>query len=421
MAVNPLGTVWTSSAVRRFATQTGLVLFIFATVTVLGIYVRTEQLVISAVRQEAHSFLDLVVATRQWNADHGGVWVTKGPGSESNEYLKILGVDPDTSTVAGTALTLRNPAVMTRELSQIVSLSQEVRFRLTSLDPVNPNSTPDAWERAQLQKFQTADSVAEEVVSENGHRAYRMMRPLVTERSCVRCHGIQGYDVGDIRGALSVSIDLTAVDAELRGNAIALGVLWIGVTGVLGFIMFGLVWRMAARIERGESQLKVLATTDELTGLANRRSTMDRLALELARSGRDGSDFGVIELDIDRFKAVNDTHGHPAGDAVLVAVGGAMSASVRAYDIVGRIGGEEFLVVAPMIDEQGLADLAERIRAQVEMTAVTIAPGVEVHATVSAGCATGHGADETLEGVLRRADEALYAAKSNGRNRVERA
>ena len=424
MPLDPLSRVLSSTAVRRFAIQAGVVFVLFTTLAIVGIYLRTQQLVMAGVNQKAESFLDLIVTTRGWNAGHGGVWVEKHTDSDTNAYLRHLGVEPDTSTVSGVPLTLRNPAAMTREISELISENDEVRFRLTSLEPVNPGNTPDAWESEQLRKFAVGDTKAGDTVTaddDGDGRVFRMMRPLVTDDSCLRCHGVQGYTPGDIRGALSVSIELDDIDAELRRNAWGLCVLWLLAVGSLGFVMFGLVLRMAARIERGESKLKIFATTDELTGLANRRTTLERLASELARSGREASPVGVIEVDVDRFKQVNDTHGHPAGDAVLAAVATAMTRSVRPYDVVGRIGGEEFLVVAPAVDADGLVALAERIRVQVEGETVAVDDGTEVRVTVSAGCALSSGDDESLEDLLRRADSALYAAKDNGRNRVESA
>lgn len=419
MPINPLDRVWNSSAVRRFVIQAGLVILLFTTVAVVGIHLRTERLIMSGVRQQADSYLDLVVVARAWNAMHGGVWVTRDKESPTNPFLVELGVDPDTSTVSGTVLTLRNPAAMTRELSELVPDSEGVRFNLTSLDPVNPGNAPDAWETSALREFQRGGRVAETIETRDGHRVYRRMRPLVTRESCLRCHRVQGYVVGDIRGALSVSVDLTANDAEARRNAWSLGALWVSVVGVLGFTVYGLVFRMAARIDKGESRLRVLATTDELTDLANRRTTIDHLKAELSRAAREHSRVGVIELDIDHFKAVNDTHGHAAGDAVLKAAAHAMRDAVRPYDVVGRIGGEEFLVLTPDIREPELIALAERIRAHVAAEAVTTTQGVSVSVTVSAGCTLSTSGESSHDEVLARADRALYLAKTKGRNRVE--
>ena len=129
MPLDPLSRVLSSTAVRRFAIQAGVVFVLFTTLAIVGIYLRTQQLVMAGVNQKAESFLDLIVTTRGWNAGHGGVWVEKHTDSDTNAYLRHLGVEPDTSTVSGVPLTLRNPAAMTREISELISENDEVRFR----------------------------------------------------------------------------------------------------------------------------------------------------------------------------------------------------------------------------------------------------------------------------------------------------
>lgn len=419
MAFDPLGRVWSSSAIRRFAVQAGLVLVALSTAFVIGIYLRTENLIMSGVRQQAESYLDLIVTTRAWNAAHGGVWIRVGPESRSNPYLRDLQVEADTSTVSGTRLTLRNPAAMTREISELTEQSQSTRFRLTSLYPVNPDSAPDSWEREQLLEFERGTTQADGSTTEQGRHVYRLMRPLFVQRDCLSCHGVQGYQEGEVRGAVSVTLDLTSVDIERRRNVFGLIALWVSVVGGVGGIMFGLVLSMVKRLERGEARLKMLATTDELTRLANRRATMERLESELARGQREATTVGVIVIDIDHFKMVNDSHGHGAGDQVLAAVSTTMNSCMRTYDLVGRIGGEEFLAVAPDIDSDELRALAERIRSQVESSSIALASGPIVRVTVSAGCAIASDADTSLERVLAQADTALYEAKAKGRNRVE--
>lgn len=165
-----------------------------------------------------------------------------------------------------------------------------------------------------------------------------------------------------------------------------------------------------------EAQLRVLATTDALTGLANRRAFMEALQRELGRHHRHGRALGVMMLDIDHFKCINDTYGHAAGDCVLQAVAGVMRQSVRTADVVGRIGGEEFALITPETDATGTRELAERIRLAV--AALEVGCGHHsIGVTVSIGLAQARPGDGP-ESVLSRADAALYAAKEGGRNRV---
>jgi diguanylate cyclase (GGDEF)-like protein len=169
-----------------------------------------------------------------------------------------------------------------------------------------------------------------------------------------------------------------------------------------------------AQLALKNHELELLSNTDRLTGLDNRHKLDERLAGELARSQRHGTAFSLIMLDIDHFKAVNDTHGHQAGDEVLVAMAALLRRHSRIIDAVGRWGGEEFLLLCPETGESGAMSLAEKLRASIEMA---LFPAVG-QVTASFGVAAWRPADDG-EALLRRADEALYRAKEKGRNRVE--
>jgi two-component system cell cycle response regulator len=157
-------------------------------------------------------------------------------------------------------------------------------------------------------------------------------------------------------------------------------------------------------------RLEALLREDALTGLSNRRAILTQLAGNVSGARRHGHPLSIAIVDLDHFKRINDTHGHPVGDEVLVAAVHAMRAHLRAEDQLGRLGGEEFLVLLPDSDAAAAAAVAEKLRGQV---AEAQAP---VPVTCSVGVATWDG--EPPEAVLARADEALYAAKQAGRDRV---
>lgn len=166
-------------------------------------------------------------------------------------------------------------------------------------------------------------------------------------------------------------------------------------------------------------QLLFRATHDSLTGISNRGTVLDALGRERSRQVRGGGSFGIILLDVDHFKYVNDTHGHQCGDAVLQEVSRIMTASVRAYDTVGRYGGEEFLIVVPAADAASVFGLSERIRHTIESKPVATDSG-EIPITVSLGLAVSSDvAPLDAEAMLNTADNALYRAKELGRNRSE--
>ena len=173
------------------------------------------------------------------------------------------------------------------------------------------------------------------------------------------------------------------------------------------------------QLQASERALEHLARTDLLTQIMNRGAIMGRLHEELARSKREGSRLAVGELDIDFFKRVNDTHGHGAGDEVLREVVRRLAVALRPYDGLGRIGGEEFLVLIPGATSDNARAVLERLRKAVCAGAIDYVDG-QIDVTISVGGTTTEG-DEPEDRVLMRADDALYRAKELGRNRVEMA
>lgn len=169
------------------------------------------------------------------------------------------------------------------------------------------------------------------------------------------------------------------------------------------------------RLRAMNDELERLAHIDHLTGVANRRALHSQLHSLVARSRRHGTALGVALLDIDHFKRTNDTYGHEAGDAVLGNVAARLRDCVRLEDTVGRWGGEEFLIIAPDTTENGLAALCERARRVVCATPVRYA-SQSIRVTASLGWSVWP--DESVEALIRRADDALYDAKSRGRDRV---
>ena len=163
------------------------------------------------------------------------------------------------------------------------------------------------------------------------------------------------------------------------------------------------------------SALEQLAIRDTLTGLYNRRKLDESFAVEAARAERYSRPLSVIMLDIDHFKTINDTHGHPVGDTVLVETAKRLLAALRTSDIAGRWGGEEFLIICPETPLDTAVPLAERLRRDYESCDFSMAGRL----TASFGVAA-HGKGDRVEDVLLRVDEALYRAKQNGRNRVEK-
>ena len=159
---------------------------------------------------------------------------------------------------------------------------------------------------------------------------------------------------------------------------------------------------------------------DPLTGLPNRARFDSFLSTEVQTAARTGRPLSLIMADVDHFKKVNDTYGHPAGDKVLSGVAACLKTRLRPRDLVARYGGEEFVLVLPETDTEGAMVVAERVRSMIEAAVSSIGAGKTLRVTISLGCATMGGKTPFLSGpeLLEGADKALYAAKRGGRNRV---
>lgn len=200
---------------------------------------------------------------------------------------------------------------------------------------------------------------------------------------------------------------------------------------ISALILFSLVGldRLLRAMRSHQDQLTLLATTDALTGLSNRRHLLAELENELRRAARSGLPLSVLMIDLDRFKGINDRYGHAVGDQVLVAVAARCLGELRAIDLCGRLGGEEFVVLLPETEAEGAATTAGRLCADLAATPIDTEAG-PVSVTVSVGVATfiqrspqtRERAEDDVTGqaqaLLQRADVALYLAKEGGRNGV---
>ncbi|HKI60232.1 MAG TPA: sensor domain-containing diguanylate cyclase [Mariprofundaceae bacterium] len=181
--------------------------------------------------------------------------------------------------------------------------------------------------------------------------------------------------------------------------------------------LFSIIQDITER-KRLEDELMSQAHIDALTGLNNRRYFFELAEHELARAKRHNSPFAVLMLDLDYFKRVNDTYGHLVGDKVLQKLGTVFVQTLREIDIMGRIGGEEFVILLPETKGKQALQVAERLRLTIAGEAIAIKQGSAIHFTVSIGVTTFIATDARVEDILNRADTALYAAKNSGRNRI---
>lgn len=213
---------------------------------------------------------------------------------------------------------------------------------------------------------------------------------------------------------ITAGVHAFVLGAPLPGSALFLSILC---PALIAPVMGGFTLRLVHELDAAHEQLRLITNLDPLTGVCNRRRFMERLREEMELSRRDGARYSVAFIDVDNFKAINDRHGHLSGDEVLRRLAACCAGAMRQTDLFARIGGEEFAVLLPRTRQEDALSLLERLRARVAGLQVEL-PEAVLNVTVSIGLASPGAWTPEINGVLREADEALYAAKREGKNRV---
>jgi diguanylate cyclase (GGDEF)-like protein len=401
---------------RTFIISVSLAIILTLSGIFMGMAVRTRQLIDDTFLHEARAHFKSIVLTRKWNAKYGGVYVEKRHGVESNPYLE----NPDILGVDGKVYTKRHPALMTREISEYAEKEGLFKFHITSLNPLNPANRPDEFESKALALFDEGEEEFAQIETFNNKRYFRYMAPLYVDEECLQCHSKQGYKLGEVRGGISVMFDIEHVQGDMKNNLLAILFSAIAIILLILALIFLFMKKFLIKLSHIRKQIEEMAVTDELTGIPNRRSIISRFREEFERAKRLDGSLGCIILDIDHFKEVNDRYGHLFGDEALKKVATISKDSIRTYDSVGRIGGEEFLFVLPDADFEETRNLAERMRKNIQEKLIQKTEQMEdVKVMVSLGITTIQDQDESIDHIIKRADQGLYKAKSTGRNRVE--
>ena len=268
--------VWASAVIWTIVVATSLIWHSF----------HTKNEAIEAAKIQARTAYEKDVIYRRWNAGHGGVYVAVAKETQPNPYLSDV-PERDITTPSGKALTLMNPAYMTRQAHELEKQKLGVRGHITSLNPIRPENASDPWETEALRAFERGETEIISVKEIEGKKYMRLMRPLITEKGCLRCHAKQGYREGDIRGGLSVSIPMEPFLAFERGHivtfALLYGLLWM--VG-LGGISLGTKRLIRTERERKRAEEALFKSHDELERKVEERTvelkkTNEGLRLEI--------------------------------------------------------------------------------------------------------------------------------------------
>lgn len=384
-----------------------------------------RQEIVTIARNVARAYIEKDILFRNWNALHGGIYVPVTKETPPNPFYPFSSAfERDVTTPSGRRLTFVNPAYMTRQIYEFSQKEHNISGRITSLKPLRPENKPDAWEHSALRAFERGIPEVSSLITEDHTTYMRLMRPFITDDSCLTCHAHQGYRIGDILGGIDIKLPMMLFESADRRQTRLLwaghGVMWL--LGIIGlYVGYEGLKRRTQERDQAEQELKRVngilenqATTDSLTGTFNRRKFLELLQMEIQQSKRSRTPLAVIFFDIDNFKSINDTYGHDAGDRVLQELARLVTAMIRESDIFARFGGEEFVILVHNNDVRTGRELAEKIRSRVEQHSFPPMGTV----TCSFGVAQFF-ADDTAESIIKRADDAMYTAKQGGKNRVE--
>lgn len=335
--------------------------------------------------ERGRSFFNVIVMTRQWNAQHGRVYVPITTQTQPNPYLELP--DRDVLTTDGQQLTAINPSYMTRQLSELAD-SQGIIFHLTSLRPLNPGNAPDPWEKSALEAFEAGRREVLEIrEEENGRFVYRYMAPLRVTSACMSCHAKQGYQVGDIRGGLSVNLNVRAItgalDSQYRSLMIDHALSWLIVTLLILVFLHSVrkhtlflqgvsvdqgqqLSDQQRQLEEAEEQLQDLVTRDTTTGIHTIEHFKTLAEDAWSHAVERHATAAIILLEIDHFHDYTDNYGALEGDYCLKQVTSAIGRTINfPGGIIGRYGAASFILMLTERSEAEIRDLVERIHGAV--------------------------------------------------------
>jgi diguanylate cyclase (GGDEF)-like protein len=304
---------------------------------------------------------------------HGGVYVPVSETSLPNPYLEFL-PERDIETTDGRRLTLINPWYMTRLAFDLDNRHDEAISKVTSLKSLNSGNAPDPWERSALQQLEQGKEMVCEVSDIEGRPYVRSMRPFYVETTCLKCHADQGYQTGDVRGGISISIPFEPIFSEnWQHKLLSVGffcLLWfVGLIGVvlLGRKLYSQTCNVIAserQRDRAEVSLNYLSNYDRLTNLPNRFKFEEQLHDLFQRVDSADDTIAVIALEIRNYGQISDNFDHPVGDALFKLHAERMAVLLTEKNSIARYGEDRLLLSSPCRDDHPCSeDLLQKILA----------------------------------------------------------
>ncbi len=395
----------------HFIVNLSIAIIILCITGIASLFFITGSYVEEEIKSKARSYFNSILITSKWNAQYGGVYVFKKNHIQPTSYIK----ESNIKSVDGKIYTAKNSSVMTIEISRLAENEGPFSYKMRSLKPLNPSNTPDEFETISLAAFEHGEAESFQKTDSGEKIKFRYMAPLYVTDECMKCHGIQGYKPGEIRGGISITFDITSIEKNLSFTKTAIIILGLLSLLISGGIFFLSVRKLKRKIDDSRKEIEELTSTDDLTSIYNRHYFFKKLDEEFERTRRYGQTLSLLIADIDHFKTFNARYGQQAGDKVIREVAQILKNSCRSNDTTARYGGKKFAIILPSTTREGAAAMAEKLQKIVSEYRTdnsdftfTISIGISI---LTPECAY---SPTTL---FYDADSALYRAKEGERNR----
>lgn len=393
--------------IRIFALVSALILTVVVVVSLFWNLDQQEKMLYDIAKVMAHTTFEKDVLYRRWNSGYGGVYVPVTENSQPNPYLNGH-PEQNITTAEGKLYTLINPAYMTRQVFELQQNSMGILGHITSLNPIRPANAADAWEIEALKAFEEGATEVSSMEILHGQEYFRLMKPLIVEERCLKCHAQQGYELGQVRGGISEAVPMTMLREAhaVQRNGLIIGHIAVWLTGWIGITLSTLFMRRSFRnTQKAEEKVVQMSQHDALTGLYNRAYFEETLHVI---GNRPDQPFVVVSVDVDGLKKVNDTLGHAAGDALLQGAAEVLRSSFRTGDVVARTGGDEFVTLLPGQDEAAIPVVLQRVEKSLKDWNQAH-PDINLQFSIGAAAAL---PPRALEEVLKLADQRMYDNKA---------